>query len=160
MEHNAAVNTVCLLIQSHPFKACKKYLQHVAGTRKRLLVRTTGLHQRFEPVVGIGPQLFGSRQEPGRVYVKEISGHQQEGREILVKRNHWPCWRGPQYDGISREAGVTLPWSTEPKVLWELTTGAAFSAVTGVGDLVYTCGTEDGKQVLLCLNAGTGDVVA
>ena len=71
----------------------------------------------------------------------------------------WSCWRGPQYDGISRETGVTLPWKGSPKVLWELQTGPAFSGITGIGDLVYTCGTEDGKQVLLCLNAGTGDVV-
>jgi len=52
-----------------------------------------------------------------------------------------------------------LPWKTSPKVLWELPTGPAFSAVTGVGDLVYTCGTEDGQQVLFCVNAGTGEVV-
>jgi outer membrane protein assembly factor BamB len=71
----------------------------------------------------------------------------------------WPCWRGPQYDGISRDTSVSLPWTERPKVLWELPTGPAFSAVTGVGDLVYTCGTEDGKQVLFCLNAGTGEVV-
>jgi len=71
----------------------------------------------------------------------------------------WPCWRGPQYDGISRETGVTLPWTAAPKVLWELQPGPAFSAVTAVGDLVYTCGTEGGKQVLLCLRAETGDLV-
>lgn len=70
----------------------------------------------------------------------------------------WPCFRGPQYDGISRETGVTLPWKASPTVLWELTTGPAFSSVTGVGDLVYTCGTEDGKQVLFCLQAATGKV--
>jgi outer membrane protein assembly factor BamB len=71
----------------------------------------------------------------------------------------WPCWRGPQYDGISRDTSVVLPWTESPTVLWELPTGPAFSAVTGVGDLVYTCGTEDGSQVLFCLNAGTGKVV-
>jgi len=71
----------------------------------------------------------------------------------------WPCWRGPQYDGISRETGVTLPWKENPKVLWEAPVGKAFSSVTGAGDLVYTCGTEDDKQVLFCFNAGTGDVV-
>ena len=71
----------------------------------------------------------------------------------------WPCWRGPQHDGISRETGVTLPWKASPKVLWELPTGPAFSAVTGMGDLVYTCGSQEGKQVLFCLGAGTGDVV-
>ncbi len=71
----------------------------------------------------------------------------------------WSCWRGPQYDGISRDTGVTLPWEASPKVVWEVQTGPAFSAVTGVGDLVYTCGTEDGQQVLLCLGAGNGEVV-
>lgn len=71
----------------------------------------------------------------------------------------WPCWRGSQYDGISRETGVTLPWKGSPKVLWELPIGSAFSSVTGVGDLVYTCGTESAKQVLFCLGASTGKVV-
>ncbi|HUT13722.1 MAG TPA: PQQ-binding-like beta-propeller repeat protein [Thermoguttaceae bacterium] len=71
----------------------------------------------------------------------------------------WPCWRGPQYDGISRETSVTLPWKESPKVLWELPTGPAFSGITGLGDLVYTCGTEADKQVVFCLNAGTGEVV-
>lgn len=76
-----------------------------------------------------------------------------------VHGEDWSCFRGPQYDGISRETGITLPWKESPKVLWELPTGPAFSAVTGVGELVYTCGTEDGKQVLFCLGAGTGKVV-
>ena len=71
----------------------------------------------------------------------------------------WSCWRGPQHDGISRETGVTLPWKETPKVLWELPTGPAFSGITGLGDLVYTCGTEAGRQVLFCLNAETGKVV-
>ena len=70
----------------------------------------------------------------------------------------WPCWRGPQYDGVSRDTATTLPWKESPKVLWELPTGSAFSAVTVVGELVYTCGTEEEKQVLFCVNAGTGEV--
>ena len=58
----------------------------------------------------------------------------------------WPCWRGPQHDGISRDTEATLPWTAAPKVLWERTIGPAFSAVTGIGDRVYTCGTEDDQQ--------------
>lgn len=70
----------------------------------------------------------------------------------------WTCWRGPQHDGISRQAGITLPWKESPKVLWEVPVGSAFSAVTGVGDLVYTCGTQEEKQVLFCIDAGSGEV--
>ncbi|NQT16418.1 MAG: PQQ-like beta-propeller repeat protein [Planctomycetes bacterium] len=71
----------------------------------------------------------------------------------------WPCWRGPQYDGISRETGVALPWKESPKVLWEAPLGPAFSAISAVGDLVYTCGTEEDKQVLFCFSAENGEVV-
>lgn len=71
----------------------------------------------------------------------------------------WPCWRGPQYDGINRETGVTLPWKESPKAVWEAALGPAFSGISVVGDLVYTCGTEEDEQVLFCLKAENGDVV-
>ena len=77
----------------------------------------------------------------------------------LLQGEDWIQWRGPQRDGISRDTAVVLPWKSAPKVLWERAIGAAFSAVTGLGDVVYTCGTEEKKQVLFCLNATTGDVV-
>ena len=71
----------------------------------------------------------------------------------------WTNWRGPNHDGISAETDIRVSWSESPRVLWEREVGSAFSAVTGAGERVYTCGTRGGKQVLLCLDATKGDEV-
>jgi len=71
----------------------------------------------------------------------------------------WPCWRGPNHDGISLEKGFKTTWKEPPKVLWEATTGSAFSSFTCAGSKVYTCGTKDKKQVLFCLDGNTGKVI-
>lgn len=71
----------------------------------------------------------------------------------------WPCWRGPNHDGISAEKGFTTKWESPPPKLWTRDIGAAFSGLACVGDKVFTCGTANKQQVLFCLNADTGEVV-
>ena len=71
----------------------------------------------------------------------------------------WPNWRGPNYDGISPEQSAATKWESAPPVLWRQPIGPAFSAVTCVGDRVYTCGTQDKQQMLFCLNADDGQIV-
>ncbi|MCK6484236.1 MAG: PQQ-like beta-propeller repeat protein [Phycisphaerae bacterium] len=68
----------------------------------------------------------------------------------------WPNFRGPNHDGISPEKGLAKPRTQPPPQLWEQKIGDAFSGMSCVGDRLYTCGSEDGQQVLLCLNAETG----
>lgn len=70
----------------------------------------------------------------------------------------WPNFRGPNHDGISSEKGLRTDWKSAPKHLWEREIGPAYSSFACVGDRVYTCGTADGKQVLMCLDADTGKV--
>ena len=74
-------------------------------------------------------------------------------------RADWPNFRGPRYDGISRETGLKTDWNHPIPLVWERTIGAAFSSFAAVGDKVYTCGTANGKQVLYCLEADTGAIV-
>jgi len=74
-------------------------------------------------------------------------------------RADWPCWRGPNHDGISPEKGLPAKWDSPPAKLWENPIGSAFSGLACVGDKLYTCGTADKKQVLYCLNADTGETV-
>ena len=71
----------------------------------------------------------------------------------------WPNWRGPNYDGISAEKGLRTEWSTPPPVVWEHEIGSAFSAFVCVDGRAYTCGTQDGKQVLFCFNADSGKII-
>lgn len=78
---------------------------------------------------------------------------------VLAAGADWPHWRGPNHDGISAETGLQTAWTEKPPVVWEREIGSAFSAISCVGDRVYTCGTQNGQQVLLCLNADTGAVI-
>jgi outer membrane protein assembly factor BamB len=71
----------------------------------------------------------------------------------------WPNWRGPNHDGISPEKGFIKTWTETPKVLWDKPIGAGFSSFAAVEGKVYTCGTENKKQVLFCFDADTGNEI-
>lgn len=77
----------------------------------------------------------------------------------IATAQDWPCWRGPNHDGISLEKGFQVTWDQAPAKVWQREIGSAFSGVSGVAGKVYTCGTSDKKQVLFCLNADTGDLI-
>lgn len=77
----------------------------------------------------------------------------------LLNAADWPNWLGPNHDGISPEKGFKTTWTEKPKILWDQPLGAAFSTFTIVGDKLYTCGTKDNQQVLLCLNPATGKTI-
>jgi len=68
----------------------------------------------------------------------------------------WPNFRGPRHDGISTEKNFCSSWTKAPGAKWEVPVGAAYSSFAVVGDRLYTCGTRDKKQVLVCLNADNG----
>ncbi|MBI5864690.1 MAG: PQQ-like beta-propeller repeat protein [Planctomycetes bacterium] len=71
-------------------------------------------------------------------------------------RADWPNFRGPRHDGISAEKGLKTTWPEPPKMRWEAKVGDSFSGMSIVGDRLYTCGTADKKQQVLCLDANTG----
>jgi outer membrane protein assembly factor BamB len=83
----------------------------------------------------------------------------------IIRSEDWPCWRGVNSDGISRETG----WNPEilrngAQVLWRTNVGQGHSAVSIKDGLLYTQGsrvvTRAGKETfeesVLCLNALTG----
>jgi outer membrane protein assembly factor BamB len=82
-----------------------------------------------------------------------------------VRAEDWPCWRGVNSDGISRETG----WNPETlrngaKVLWHTNVGQGHSAVSIKNNLLYTQGSRvvmrGGKEMfdesVCCLDALTG----
>lgn len=71
----------------------------------------------------------------------------------------WPNFRGPAHDGISPETGFAKRWTAAIPLVWERTVGSAFSSFACVGERVYTCGTEEGRQTIFCLNAADGAIV-
>jgi outer membrane protein assembly factor BamB len=76
----------------------------------------------------------------------------------LALGQEWPNWRAPNHDGISLESGFLTRWDAPPKQLWQARIGSAFSAVSCVDGRAYTCGTQAGQQVLLCLDADSGQI--
>lgn len=77
-----------------------------------------------------------------------------------VKAADWPRWRGPDYNGISKETGwkATLP-EGGPKVLWETSVGTGFASISVSDGRAYTMGNIDDNDILYCFDAATGEVI-
>lgn len=72
----------------------------------------------------------------------------------------WYRWRGPDLNGISKEAGWQAKWPAEgPKKLWKASVGTGFSSFSISAGRVYTMGNTNDTDVTFCLEARTGQVV-
>ncbi len=73
----------------------------------------------------------------------------------------WNQWRGPNRDGKSPESGLLDVWpDAGPKRVWLVKTlGAGYSSLAVVGGMLFTQGMKDGKQLLIALDAETGETV-
>ena len=72
----------------------------------------------------------------------------------------WPCWRGPNGDGISPEVGFPKKWPQGGlEKLWTIELGAGFSSFAAVGDHLYTEREQEGNQEVVCIEAATGRIV-
>ena len=72
----------------------------------------------------------------------------------------WPCWRGPDRNGISRETGGSWHWGTNgPKVLWRANVGRGFSSFAVAQSRVYTVGNTTNTDTVFCFDAGSGSVL-
>ena len=71
----------------------------------------------------------------------------------------WPCFRGPDHNGISRETGWKTSWpGGSPPVLWKASVGLGFSTlVVGEGRVMAT-GHREGKDTVWCFEARSGKV--
>ncbi len=68
---------------------------------------------------------------------------------------HWPCWRGPDQNGISKESR----WYTPGKkitVLWTANVGRGYSSFAVADGRAYTMGNARGKDTVYCFDAQTG----
>lgn len=70
----------------------------------------------------------------------------------------WPQWRGLERNGTSPETGWFKEGATA-RVVWEASVGAGYSAVAVRGGRLYTAGNRDNKDVVVCLEAGSGKPV-
>ena len=73
----------------------------------------------------------------------------------------WPQWRGPDGDGIVRDAPLPTEWSETKNVLWKTPLpkwGVSTPAISGDA-LFLTAQSEEGALSVLRLNAGDGKIV-
>jgi outer membrane protein assembly factor BamB len=70
----------------------------------------------------------------------------------------WPRWRGVRGDASSNEKGLLKEWPEGgPPVAWQSKgLGQGFSSLAIVGDRLFTMGSKDGKNFLICLNRADG----
>jgi len=73
----------------------------------------------------------------------------------------WPVWRGPQRDGICKEAVLLKEWPEGgPRLAWKATgLGAGYSTVTVVANRIYTAGEKAESSSVICLDGATGKQV-
>ena len=74
----------------------------------------------------------------------------------------WPCWRGPDRNGVARGPAPPVAWSESEKVLWKADLpGRGHSSPIVVGDRVYLATAEDDQQIesVIALDRHTGNLV-
>src|SRR5262249_9610139 len=74
-----------------------------------------------------------------------------------VHAEDWPCWRGPQHDGISRETGLLTSWPKDgPKQLWKVALTGGFSSLGVAEHRLFTQTKAGNEEIVLCLDPSTG----
>src|SRR5258706_12786974 len=74
-----------------------------------------------------------------------------------VLAEDWPCWRGPEHNGISRETGWSTTWPSEgPKQLWKASVGIGFSSVAVAQGRLFTLGNRNETDTVYAFDAETG----
>ncbi len=68
----------------------------------------------------------------------------------------WPTFRGPQGDGIVREANWNPQLTPAPTQRWTVQVGIGFSSCAVVGNKVVTLGHDQGHEYVWCLDLASG----
>jgi len=72
----------------------------------------------------------------------------------------WPCWRGPNRNGVSSETGWSWRWETNgPPVRWRAAVGKGFSSFAVANGRAYTMGNSNNTDTVYCFEALTGRVL-
>jgi len=72
----------------------------------------------------------------------------------------WPQFRGPDRQGIVNDDGWLESWvEGQPAVVWRRAIGTGYSAVTAVGDRLFTMDADEQQEHVLCLDADTGETL-
>src|SRR5687767_12214481 len=68
----------------------------------------------------------------------------------------WPQWRGPNRDGIVKNAVVPATWPKALKEEWKIMVGLGHASPIESNGKIYVFARQGEDEVLLCLDAATG----
>jgi outer membrane protein assembly factor BamB len=74
----------------------------------------------------------------------------------FVAAADWPQWRGPNRAAVVTDFTVPTTWPKELQKKWSTPVGEGVATPALVGDKLYAFAYQDGKEVIRCLDAGTG----
>jgi outer membrane protein assembly factor BamB len=111
----------------------------------RLMIRTPA----FLAIIGF----FLSLADPSNAWINQPAPAATASNPL-----DWPCWRGPNFDGVCRETAWLKSWPEKgPPVLWKVPLAGGYSSFAVAHGRLYTQTCQNKKQeIVLCLDAGTG----
>lgn len=71
-------------------------------------------------------------------------------------RADWPQWRGPNRDGLVKNAAIPATWPKALKEEWKVTVGIGHASPVEANGKIYVFARQGEKEVLLSLDATTG----
>jgi outer membrane protein assembly factor BamB len=94
------------------------------------------------------------------VLISLLSSACFSGLADLCRAADWPQWRGPQFDGTSRESGLPLKWSESVGIAWKCKLPEWGNNTPVVcGDAIFlTSHVEEQQLVLVKIHRGTGQI--
>jgi outer membrane protein assembly factor BamB len=89
-----------------------------------------------------------------------VTGVVVAGLASAASADNWPQWRGPQLNGVSREANLPVRWTQQENVAWKLPLpGRSGSTPIVWGDRVFLNVAEGDDISLWTVDRTTGQVV-
>jgi outer membrane protein assembly factor BamB len=72
---------------------------------------------------------------------------------VTVQAEDWPCWRGPNRDGISTATNLPTEWSETKNVVWKLPLPGSSGATPIIwGDRIFAMSADGDDIVLMCIS--------
>jgi outer membrane protein assembly factor BamB len=69
-----------------------------------------------------------------------------------LRAENWPHWRGPDYDGISKETGLPAQWGPDRNIAWRLRLPGMGSSTPAIwGDNLFFTSQDGNDLVLMCV---------
>ena len=91
--------------------------------------------------------------------IAKLSEKKLEINPVASTATGWPQWRGPTRDGRAPVGAFRTDWDKNPpKLLWKADCGGGYGSCAVVDGLVYAQHRRDGRDVLLCLDAKSGEM--